>query len=350
MDDLAELAERLGGDIVLAREFAVLLEGADALTPAEKAGVLADFCAGVEHELSGETVAVPAGDLARTLREMARHMRETVRAQEVLSAQGERWFNSYYDDHGRPVEGEHENGVRMMLTGQVFALMSGTADGDLARAVVHAADRFLYDEALGGYRLNTDFGELKTDLGRLFGFAYGHKENGAVFSHMAVMYAYALYTQGLSEPAEKALRALYRLGVDFPVSRIYPGIPEYYNAKGRGMYHYLTGSASWLLMTVLTRQFGVRGAYGDLLLDPQLSPETFDAEGCAAVRTQFAGKDLTVRFENPRRLPAGSCRVTGIRLDGREVALIAEGNGARIPRETMTALGDGMHLLAVTLG
>ena len=45
----------------------------------------------------------------------------------------------------------------------------------------------------GGYRLNTDFKEEKFDLGRMFGFAYGEKENGAVFSHMAVMYANALY-------------------------------------------------------------------------------------------------------------------------------------------------------------
>ena len=30
----------------------------------------------------------------------------------------------------------------------------------------------------------------------MFGFAYGEKENGAVFSHMTVMFAYALYQRG----------------------------------------------------------------------------------------------------------------------------------------------------------
>ena len=49
----------------------------------------------------------------------------------------------------------------------------------------------------GGYRLNTDFKEEKFDLGRMFGFAYGEKENGAVFSHMTVMYANALYQRGV---------------------------------------------------------------------------------------------------------------------------------------------------------
>ena len=30
------------------------------------------------------------------------------------------WFNGYYDNHGRQVEGDTKTGVRMMLTGQVF--------------------------------------------------------------------------------------------------------------------------------------------------------------------------------------------------------------------------------------
>ena len=67
------------------------------------------------------------------------------------------------------------------------------------RAITEAADAYLYDASCGGYRLNTDFHELKTDMGRMFGFAFGEKENGAVFSHMAVMYANALYTRGFAK-------------------------------------------------------------------------------------------------------------------------------------------------------
>ena len=61
---------------------------------------------------------------------------------------------------------------------------------------------------MGGYRLNTDFKEEKFDLGRMFGFAYGEKENGAVFSHMTVMYANALYQRGF---VKEGYRALYTL-------------------------------------------------------------------------------------------------------------------------------------------
>ena len=74
------------------------------------------------------------------------------------------WFNGYYDNHGRQVEGDTKTGVRMMLTGQVFPIMAGTATDEQIRQITKSADRYLYDEKVGGYRLNTDFGEVKTDL------------------------------------------------------------------------------------------------------------------------------------------------------------------------------------------
>ena len=98
----------------------------------------------------------------------------------------------------------------MMLTGQVFAVMSGTATEEQIQAICRSADAYLYDRKAGGYRLNTDFKEEKFDLGRMFGFAYGEKENGAVFSHMAVMYSNALYQREFAKEGNKVLQALLR--------------------------------------------------------------------------------------------------------------------------------------------
>ncbi len=126
---------------------------------------------------------------------MCNHLRN----QEWLTnSEGYGWFNGYYDNNGKRVEGDFPKGVRMTLTGQVFALMGGVASDEQANEIVRSVDRYLYDAKLGGYRLNTDFGEVLPSLGRGFGFAYGHKENGAMFSHMAVMYANALYQRGMA--------------------------------------------------------------------------------------------------------------------------------------------------------
>ncbi len=83
------------------------------------------------------------------------------------------------------------------------------------------------------------------------------KKNGAMFSHMAIMYANALYKRGFVEEGYDVINLIFKHCSEFDKSRIYPGIPEYINEKGRGMYNYLTGSASWLLLTVLTETFGV---------------------------------------------------------------------------------------------
>ena len=159
--------------------------------------------------VSVEKPCVKISELAESLRQKADWMMEHIRQTEwVTDAEGNGWFNGYYDNNGRQVEGNHENGARMMLTGQVFSIMSGTATEEQIKEITNSADKYLYDKKQGGYRLNTDFHEVKTDLGRMFGFAYGEKENGAVFSHMAVMYANALYRRGFAKEGHKALQAL----------------------------------------------------------------------------------------------------------------------------------------------
>ena len=53
-----------------------------------------------------------------------------IREKEWISAGDDMgWFNGYYDNHGNAVEYSKKDEVRMMLTGQVFAVMSKTAGG-----------------------------------------------------------------------------------------------------------------------------------------------------------------------------------------------------------------------------
>lgn len=216
----------------------------------------------------------------------------------------EGWMNSYYDNDARPVR-------RMMLTGQVFALMGGAADDARADAIIRAADQRLYDEKRGGYCLNEDFGADSPPLGRQFGFAYGHKENGAVFCHMTVMYAYALLARGRTEAGLRALKALIGQSMDTPVSRIWPGIPEYFDPRGRGMYPYLTGAGSWLMLCLITRVWGVRGTPEGVVFEPQLPADWFDENGVSSVRCAVAGRETRVVYRGPGR------RVKRIALAGR---------------------------------
>src|ERR1700674_90911 len=111
---------------------------------------------------------------------------------------------------------------------------------------------------------------------------------------MAVVVANALYRRGFAEEGYEVFSSLYKMSMNTDVAKIYPGLPEYFNGEGRGMYHYLTGSASWYLLTLVTQVLGIRGQWGDLLLAPKLVPEQFDRSGQAAAQIRFAGKILKV--------------------------------------------------------
>ncbi len=348
---LRQLSARSGSDArMLAEEIGILLRPVDYDDVRAKGALLSSYAQQCRHRVSGRQNQYSLTALADVLEERADWLMAHLRSQEWLGfPDGEGWFNSYYDDNGRAVEGMTDKGVRMMLTGQVFAVMSGTASEEQVRAITKAADHYLYRREIGGYRLNTDFRELKFDMGRMFGFAYGEKENGAVFSHMTVMYANALYRRGFVSEGYKALQTLADAALDFETGRIYPGIPEYFNADGRGVYHYLTGAASWYMMTVITQVFGVRGELGNLVIEPKLMPGQYDENGMAAMELVFAGKALRIVLRNEKLLAYGKTAVQSISLNGQMLACTVAGGRAEIDRAVIEAAEDRSEIL-VTLG
>ena len=354
--DLAAMIQQLesrhpDGTVQLLDEISILLSDDPALFDdiEAKHALLANYTDACRHNVSGKCSPFSLKSIATNLIQKANWLTEHVRTQEWIEGPNdEGWFNSYYDDHGNAVEGFREDHVRMMLTGQVFSIMGYVATEPQIRKIVNSADHYLYKKEIGGYRLNTDFHELKFDMGRMFGFAYGEKENGAVFSHMTVMYANALYRRGFAKEGWKALKTLADTALDFGTSCIYPGIPEYFRADGRGMYHYLTGAASWYLLTMITEVFGVRGTAGNLLLHPKLLAEQFDENGIASLAVTFAGKQLIVTYENKSHKDYGSYTVGRASCDGTELA-VAEDSYAIISRDLLDALSDGTHQITVTL-
>ena len=353
-DTLEEYKGKTGKSTVsVAKELKPLIEMDESLfgDAQKKREALQAYCDSCIRNVSGEQAEFSIDQIAASLRKMAAWQKDFLRKEEWIDgADGEGWFNSYYDDHANRVEKytENDEDVRMMLTGQVFAVMSGTAEEDQVGKIAKAADHYLYRKEIGGYRLNTDFRELKMDMGRMFGFAYGEKENGAVFSHMAVMYGNALYTRGFAREGYKVLKSLSDTSLDFEVSRMYPGIPEYFNIDGRGMYPYLTGAASWYMMTMILEVYGVRGKNGDLQFSPRLLAEQFDEKKEAVIELFFAGKPLKITFQNPKNLEFGSYRIGSITVNG-ETTAIAEGEDALISRCKVEGFGDSVTEITVVL-
>lgn len=356
-----ELADRGVRSLPVREELLLLLDRLPGQRPVNyrsataKRARLEGYLEAVARDLSGRMRRIRMMDLARDLQEKHADLAGRIRTREWIRIGREGCFNGYYDNRGRRVEGAHRRGVRMTLTGQVFPLMSGIATPAQVDAVIRSVNRYLRDPRSGGIRLNTNFGAPQPELGRAFSFAYGEKENGAVFSHMAVMYAYSLYTRRRPLEGRAVWTALYRMATDQPRAKIFPGLPEYFNREGRGMYAYLTGSASWLIFLFLTQVFGVRGELGDLVLDPQLTREDFGRTDQVSVRTTFVDRPLHITVTNPERLEAGRYRVTAVRAGTTPLACtplppggirIARRLIAQLPPRTLTTLRVSLGLRA----
>jgi cellobiose phosphorylase len=350
-------------DLEVAQELKVLLVDFNYADIAQKHRILEQYFSKTKTHLLGKKVRVAALSLSDSLKKKSLWMKGHIQKSEWLKTG---FFNGYYDNCKHRVDGVKGNLVQMTLASQVFPIMGQVATTAQIKKILANVHRYLYDRSIGGIRLNTDFSRtsFKTvggiplkagrkeqhDLGRAFSFAYGEKENGAVFSHMVVMYAYALYRQGYARQGWEALSSLYKLAANTVKSKVYPCLPEYFDRSGRGMYAYLTGSASWFILTMLTQVFGVRGQDGDLLIEPKFSGEQFKSVNKLSITRVFAARRLKIVFSNPKRLAWGKYRIKRFILNAEQIP-VEENIRVIISREVILNLPKNkLNIIEVHLG
>ena len=310
---LLEELKRKTKSIYLLKELKILLDNLDKpvhpVRKSKKRGIHRELSNGVNYDsfrekqkrleeyfrqttnISGEKIKIDIDELISDLKTKSKHMSQWLKDKEWLEMG---FFNGYYDNKSKRVEGKIVGKTRMMLASQVFAIMSNVATDTQVKETWNSIKKYLYDKKHGGFRLNTDFGSLCLDLGRAFGFSYGDKENGAFFSHMSVMLANALYKRGFIKEGFEVINSIYQMAIS-ENAKIYPLIPEYFNSQGRGLYLYLTGSASWYIYTLLQEALGIKFNCGDLVIEPKLLPSNFSNNDIETLFT-LENKQIKVNF------------------------------------------------------
>lgn len=152
-------------------------------------------------------------------------------------------------------------------------------------------------------------------MGRAYGFAYGHKENGAVFNHMATMYIYGLYNYNLVNYGSEGINTLLSHALN-ERSQTLVGVPEYYNERGVGKYFYLTGTASWLIKLIREQVFGIKLSYGNLTFEPKLTKEDF-IEGIASIETYLFNKKVLIKYINKKDLDYDKYQIKEILINNK---------------------------------
>ncbi|WP_162140092.1 GH36-type glycosyl hydrolase domain-containing protein [Haploplasma axanthum] len=222
------------------------------------------------------------------------------------------FYQSYVNNDGKFLDDEKS----MSLTAQTMGLINNIPSKDFALEVALNTKKLLFDKKIGGYRLNTDYKEVMLNMGRAYGFAYGHKENGAVFSHMATMYAYGLYNYSLVDYGHEAIATLLNRALDKD-SGVLVGVPEYFNDRGVGKYMYLTGTASWIIKLLREQMFGIKLNYGILSFDPKLEANNF-INGRASLETYIFNKKCKIIYLNEKNLSYGKYKIKQIKVNGQE--------------------------------
>ena len=161
------------------------------------------------------------------------------------------------------------------------------------------------------------------------------------------MYANALYQRGFVKEGYKALYTLLEQAMNTKVSRMYPGIPEYFDAQGKGKYPYLTGAASWYMMTVVTQIYGFRGLWGDLMIEPKILSKQFDALGNFSAEIPYRGQIFSVVYQNPEHKEYGTYKISEIWIDG-TLYKEPEEKSVCIPFSVLE--GKKAHTLRIVLG
>ncbi len=242
-------------------------------------------------------------DVIDKLKNLANSMKE-----KLEKAFEDQRFQSYYNEQGILLDTKDTAN----LTGQAMALLSHTATDEQALLLAKRIKKLLFNEQIGGYHLNSRYPDAH--MGRAYGFAYHHKENGAIFSHMSVMYAYGLYQYNLVSYGHDAAFTLLKQA-EKEHSGVLVGIPEYFNDLGIGKYSYLTGSASWFLKLLREQVFGLSFDLGVLTLKPKLKACDF-IDYKANIQTVLFNHTVKITYHNPKALDFGQYEIAKIVVDG----------------------------------
>ena len=242
-------------------------------------------------------------------REMARKVNDT-------SWDGE-WYLRAFDDTGAPVGTAKAEEGRIWLETQVWAVLSGVAEGERARTCMDSVRAHLASKK-GIVLFAPGYTTYHPELGYVSVFPAGLKENAAIFCHTNPWAMIAETMLGRGDEAFSYYKAILPSASN-DTAELRGTEPYVYSQMIAGRDHkdfgqaknsWLTGTASWNFAAVSQYILGVRPEYDGLRVDPCI-PRGWKS---ISVTRVFRGDTYRISITNPRKLCQGVRRLT---VDGK---------------------------------
>ena len=194
------------------------------------------------------------------------------------------WFARGITDEGKMFGVSSDEEGRIYLNPQSWSLLGGIVNSDQKSSVISEVEKQLLTP-FGVMMLAPSYTKMDENIGRITQKYPGVSENGSVYNHAAVFYAYSLYQQGESQ---KAFNILYKMipNIQNAMSQgqLPVFVPNYYRGAyyqhpeqaGRSSQLFNTGTIAWLYRCLVEELCGLKGSRGELVVAPQL-PDCFES-------------------------------------------------------------------------
>lgn len=249
------------------------------------------------------------------------------------------WYLAAINDDGVPVGSHAEQQGKIYLNSQTWAILSGVAQGDRAKACEASLDTLLSSE-YGPLTLYPAYRKFNNRIGRLSSFVPGIWENGTPYCHGGAFKVVADFFSGRGDIGfETMLKILPdspsnpsdQSGCEpFALTNMYFG-PEN-PRKGETLFAWVTGTAGWMFRAMTQYLAGFFPGHGTITIDPCM-PQ--DWPQITMVRP-YRGAVYHITIDNPNHVQKGV------------VKLIVDGNA--IEGNTFAAFASGDHTVQVTMG
>ena len=214
----------------------------------------------------------------------------------------------------------HDNGSllggpedRLFLNTQSWAIISGVADEQRARVLMNTVAEKL-TTPFGPLILDTPFSEWDDRWGRVSVKKSGTTENGSVYCHASMFYAFAQACMGDGDGLYETIWRTLPTNPENPPEKnlqLPTFLPNYYYGLrdsanfGRSSRHYGTGTVAWMLMLLLEELLGVKATADGIRLQPCL-PHKWDVAVCIR---KYRNAEYHILIQ---RGSANSVRVDGV--------------------------------------
>ncbi len=257
------------------------------------------------------------------------------------------WFVRAFRDDGRPVGTRTDTEGFIWINSQTWAAIAGCSTPERLNRCLDSAEQYLGTD-YGMMNLAPAFTQIDETIGLITRFMRGWKENAAVFSHASAFNVVARAKLGRGKDAVDLFNRLLPLNKDPDHYLIEPYVypqfvvgPSFAEEHGRGAYHWLTGTAAWMLRAMVDYILGVHPELDGLRINPAVDPSWKEF----SLKRKFRGSVYEIEFSNPEGVETG---VQQLLLDGQPIA----GNLLPLPTQPVhkvtVVMGKGAKVDAVT--